>query len=147
MLFQLHNKSSLMLLQLCQPLFPFLRRPHLALEYSGKVRHPSIAVFSALLVPQSNDAFAFQATKIHQRTFGNDHPITAKSLELMATVYAEIGKTEYSGKKSPATAGIGPCWVKQHRRYSITVSVNCDSVQLEEWGRSLPHMRHDMHQK
>lgn len=38
---------------------------------------------------------------IHQRTFGNDHPITARSLELMATVYAEIGKTEYSGKHSP----------------------------------------------
>ncbi|KAM7375830.1 hypothetical protein PAMP_005597 [Pampus punctatissimus] len=48
------------------------KQPHLALEYSGK------------------------ATKIHQRAFGNDHPITARSLELMATVYAEIGKTEYS---------------------------------------------------
>ncbi|XP_039993492.1 nutritionally-regulated adipose and cardiac enriched protein homolog isoform X3 [Xiphias gladius] len=48
------------------------KQPHLALEYSGK------------------------ATKIHQRAFGNDHPITARSLELMANVYAEIGKTEYS---------------------------------------------------
>ncbi|KTG02349.1 hypothetical protein cypCar_00019129 [Cyprinus carpio] len=48
------------------------KRPHLALEYSGK------------------------ATKIHQRAFGNDHPITARSLELLATVYAEIGKTEYT---------------------------------------------------
>ncbi|XP_036818693.1 uncharacterized protein LOC110505588 isoform X2 [Oncorhynchus mykiss] len=48
------------------------KRPHLALEYSGK------------------------ATKIHQRAFGNDHPITDRSLELLATVYAEIGKTEYS---------------------------------------------------
>ncbi|XP_037097687.1 nutritionally-regulated adipose and cardiac enriched protein homolog [Syngnathus acus] len=48
------------------------KQPHLALEYSGK------------------------AAKIHQRAFGNDHPITARSLELMATVYAEIGKTEYS---------------------------------------------------
>ncbi|XP_046712281.1 nutritionally-regulated adipose and cardiac enriched protein homolog isoform X3 [Silurus meridionalis] len=48
------------------------KRPHLALEYSGK------------------------ATKIHQRAFGNDHPITARSLELLGTVYAEIGKTEYS---------------------------------------------------
>ncbi|CAL8295678.1 unnamed protein product [Arctogadus glacialis] len=48
------------------------KRPHLALEYSGK------------------------ATKIHQKTFGHDHPITARSLELLATVYAEIGKTEYS---------------------------------------------------
>ncbi|XP_037342564.2 nutritionally-regulated adipose and cardiac enriched protein homolog isoform X1 [Pungitius pungitius] len=48
------------------------KQPHLALEYSGK------------------------AAKIHQRAFGNDHPVTARSLELMATVYAEIGKTEYS---------------------------------------------------
>lgn len=136
-----------MFVQLCQPLFPFLRRPHLALEYSGKVRHPSTAVIPSLSVPRSNDAFAFQATKIHQRTFGNDHPVTAKSLELMATVYAEIGKTEYSGEKSPGTAGIGPSWAKQHRRCSITLSVNSDCVQLEEWGRRLPHVRHDMHQK
>ncbi|XP_015206396.2 nutritionally-regulated adipose and cardiac enriched protein homolog isoform X3 [Lepisosteus oculatus] len=50
------------------------KRPHLALEYSGK------------------------ATKIRQKTFGNDHPITAKSLELLASVYAEIGKKEYSAK-------------------------------------------------
>lgn len=124
MLFQPHNKGSLMFAQLCQPLFPFLRRPHLALEYSGKVCHPSTAVFPSLQVPLFSDAFAFQATKIHQRTFGNDHPVTAKSLELMATVYAEIGKTEYSGKKSPGAAGIGPCWAKQHRRRAITVSVN-----------------------
>ncbi|XP_077395435.1 nutritionally-regulated adipose and cardiac enriched protein homolog isoform X2 [Festucalex cinctus] len=48
------------------------KQPHLALEYSGK------------------------AAKIHQRAFGNDHPVTSRSLELMATVYAEIGKTEYS---------------------------------------------------
>ncbi|XP_061552813.1 nutritionally-regulated adipose and cardiac enriched protein homolog isoform X2 [Phycodurus eques] len=48
------------------------KQPHLALEYSGK------------------------AAQIHQRAFGNDHPITARSLEFMATVYAEIGKTEYS---------------------------------------------------
>ncbi|TSO25212.1 hypothetical protein Baya_8835 [Bagarius yarrelli] len=48
------------------------KRPHLALEYSGK------------------------ATKIHQQAFGNDHPITARSLELLGTVYAEIGRTEYS---------------------------------------------------
>ncbi|MGH0168787.1 UNVERIFIED_CONTAM: hypothetical protein FKN15_055656 [Acipenser sinensis] len=51
------------------------KRPHLALEYSGK------------------------ATKIRQKAFGSDHPITARSLELLASVYAEIGKTDYSGKK------------------------------------------------
>lgn len=48
------------------------KRPHLALEYSGK------------------------ATKIRQKAFGSDHPITARSLELLASVYAEIGKTDYS---------------------------------------------------
>lgn len=65
---------------------------------------------ASLLLPQADDAFLFQATKIHQRTFGNDHPITARSLELMATVYAEIGKTEYSGKNPPGAKGISPCW-------------------------------------
>lgn len=61
-------------------------------------------------MPYADDAFVFQATKIHQRTFGNDHPITARSLELMASVYAEIGKTEYSGKNPPGATGISPCW-------------------------------------
>lgn len=77
----------------------FPSRPHLALEYSGKVSH------SFLLLPLTifilcfiHIVFYIQATKIHQRAFGNDHPITARSLELMATVYAEIGKTEYTGK-------------------------------------------------
>ncbi|XP_041121339.1 uncharacterized protein LOC121324020 isoform X2 [Polyodon spathula] len=54
------------------------KRPHLALEYSGK------------------------ATKIRQKAFGNDHPITTRSLELLASVYAEIGKTEYSGQYTSA---------------------------------------------
>lgn len=65
-------------------LFTFLNKLHVSW-------HSSLAwKFTRLCI--------FQATKIHQRAFGNDHPITARSLELMATVYAEIGKTEYSGK-------------------------------------------------
>lgn len=82
--------------------FPFPFRPHLALEYSGKVCKNRI--FEPIEYYNSSVSFKiihlcfFQATKIHQRAFGNDHPITARSLELMATVYAEIGKTEYSGK-------------------------------------------------
>ncbi|XP_026085234.1 uncharacterized protein LOC113060500 isoform X1 [Carassius auratus] len=67
------------------------KRPHLALEYSGK------------------------ATKIHQRAFGNDHPITARSLELLATVYAEIGKTEY-------TKSLGECVSTLSKRFSATES-------------------------
>lgn len=55
---------------------------------------------SSTTTPPCLSSAIFQATKIHQRAFGNDHPITARSLELMATVYAEIGKTEYSGKHS-----------------------------------------------
>ncbi|XP_052001862.1 nutritionally-regulated adipose and cardiac enriched protein homolog isoform X2 [Xyrauchen texanus] len=68
-----------------------LKGPHLALEYSGK------------------------ATKIHQRAFGNNHPITARSLELLATVYAEIGKTEY-------TDSLGECVSTLSKRFSATES-------------------------
>ncbi|XP_076834588.1 nutritionally-regulated adipose and cardiac enriched protein homolog isoform X2 [Brachyhypopomus gauderio] len=67
------------------------KRPHLALEYSGK------------------------ATKIRQRAFGNDHPITARSLELLATVYAEIGKTEYSDS-------LGHCVSALSKTFSATES-------------------------
>lgn len=122
-----------MFVQLCRPPFLFLHRPHLALEYSGKVCGPSIAIISSAIAPKSDDAFTFQATKIHQRTFGNDHPITARSLELMATVYAEIGKTEYSGKKSHGAAGISPCWENNAGLSSVTVSVNPERVHPEEW--------------
>ncbi|KAG7466317.1 hypothetical protein MATL_G00163520 [Megalops atlanticus] len=65
------------------------KRPHLALEYSGK------------------------ATKIRQKAFGNDHPITARSLELLASVYAEIGKTEYSDS-------LGQCVSALSKRFAAT---------------------------
>ncbi|XP_054653244.1 nutritionally-regulated adipose and cardiac enriched protein homolog [Dunckerocampus dactyliophorus] len=77
------------------------KQPHLALEYSGK------------------------ATKIHQKTFGNNHPFTARSLELMATVYAEIGKTEYSDS-------LGQCVSALSKRFAATEAIR-DSVN------SLPH--------
>ena len=89
-------------------------RPHLALEYSGKVRtlHHSLRTLEQIKYfmllkykLEIHTSLCLQATKIHQRAFGNDHPITARSLELMATVYAEIGKTEYSGKHSVGTEG------------------------------------------
>lgn len=82
------------------------KQPHLALEYSGK------------------------ATKIHQRAFGNDHPITARSLELMATVYAEIGKTEYSDS-------LGQCVSALSKRFAAAESIKDAAV-----GHCLPHHHH-----
>ncbi|XP_065831612.1 uncharacterized protein [Oscarella lobularis] len=46
--------------------------PHLALEYCGK------------------------ATKIRQSVFGDHHATTVQSLELFTTIYAQVGKMEYS---------------------------------------------------
>lgn len=82
------------------------KQPHLALEYSGK------------------------ATKIHQRAFGNDHPITARSLELMATVYAEIGKTEYSDS-------LGQCVSALSKRFAAAESIKDATVS-----HCLPHHHH-----
>ncbi|KAM6912459.1 nutritionally-regulated adipose and cardiac enriched protein homolog isoform 2-T2 [Xenentodon cancila] len=83
------------------------KQPHLALEYSGK------------------------ATKIHQRAFGNDHPITARSLELMATVYAEIGKTEYSDSLDQCVSALSKRFAAAE---SLRDNVNC-----------LPHSNRDKH--
>ncbi|XP_061751249.1 nutritionally-regulated adipose and cardiac enriched protein homolog isoform X1 [Nerophis ophidion] len=83
------------------------KQPHLALEYSGK------------------------ATKIHQKTFGNDHPITARSLELMATVYAEIGKTEYSDS-------LGQCVSALSKHFAAAESIR-DTV------KGLPHSHREKH--
>ncbi|CAL9687017.1 unnamed protein product [Knipowitschia caucasica] len=82
------------------------KQPHLALEYSVK------------------------ATKIHQRAFGNDHPITARSLELMATVYAEIGKTEYSDS-------LGQCVSALSKRFAAAESIKDTVVN-----NCLPHHHH-----
>ncbi|CAG10581.1 unnamed protein product [Tetraodon nigroviridis] len=82
------------------------KQPHLALEYSGK------------------------ATKIHQRTFGNDHPITARSLELMASVYAEIGKTEYSDS-------LGECVSALSKRFAAAESIQDSAVHC------FPHSHRD----
>ncbi|XP_034419365.1 nutritionally-regulated adipose and cardiac enriched protein homolog isoform X2 [Cyclopterus lumpus] len=83
------------------------KQPHLALEYSGK------------------------AAKIHQRAFGNDHPITARSLELMATVYAEIGKTEYSDS-------LGQCVSALSKRFAAAESIR-DTVSC------IPHSHREKH--
>ncbi|XP_053701233.1 nutritionally-regulated adipose and cardiac enriched protein homolog isoform X2 [Synchiropus splendidus] len=95
------------------------KQPHLALEYSGK------------------------ATKIHQRAFGNDHPITARSLELMATVYAEIGKTEYSDS-------LGQCVSALSKRFaaaeSIRDTVHCLPTPHREKHSELRHRKDSHHQ-
>ncbi|XP_046370653.2 uncharacterized protein LOC124145044 [Haliotis rufescens] len=48
------------------------KQPQLALEYAGK------------------------ATKLRQKIYGNDNPITRESLDFFATLYAEVGKQQYS---------------------------------------------------
>ncbi|XP_058255962.1 nutritionally-regulated adipose and cardiac enriched protein homolog isoform X2 [Hemibagrus wyckioides] len=95
------------------------KRPHLALEYSGK------------------------ATKIHQRAFGNDHPITARSLELLGTVYAEIGKNEY-------TDSLGQCVSALSKTSSAAESYNntlngftLSDKDTELWHRKDPHLPSD----
>ncbi|XP_053290726.1 nutritionally-regulated adipose and cardiac enriched protein homolog isoform X1 [Pleuronectes platessa] len=94
------------------------KQPHLALEYSGK------------------------ATKIHQRAFGNDHPITARSLELMATVYAEIGKNEYSDS-------LGQCVSALSKRFaaaeSIRDTVNCVPHSHREKHSEVRHRKDSRH--
>uniref|UniRef100_A0A3Q2EBP3 Uncharacterized LOC107081723 n=1 Tax=Cyprinodon variegatus TaxID=28743 RepID=A0A3Q2EBP3_CYPVA len=101
------------LAQLC-----IMSKPHLALEYSGK------------------------ATKIHQRTYGNDHPVTARSLELMATVYAEIGKTEYSS--------LGQCVSALSKRFataeSLRDTVNCLHHSHREKISEVCHRKDSHHQ-
>ncbi|XP_038146592.1 nutritionally-regulated adipose and cardiac enriched protein homolog [Cyprinodon tularosa] len=95
------------------------KQPHLALEYSGK------------------------ATKIHQRTYGNDHPVTARSLELMATVYAEIGKTEYSDS-------LGQCVSALSKRFataeSLKNTVNCLHHSHREKISEVCHRKDSHHQ-
>ncbi|MFT7801935.1 nutritionally-regulated adipose and cardiac enriched protein homolog isoform X2, partial [Arapaima gigas] len=87
------------------------KRPHLALEYSGK------------------------ATKIRQKAFGNDHPITARSLELLASVYAEIGKTEYSDS-------LGQCVSALSKRFTTNESFS-DALN----GTATTHRVHHHHRK
>lgn len=48
------------------------KQPQLALEYAGK------------------------ATKLRQKVYGSEHPIVKQSLDYFATIYAEVGKVQYS---------------------------------------------------
>lgn len=97
-------------------------------------KDPSTSSTTALLCQTQNPSvcsFIFQATKIHQRAFGNDHPITARSLELMATVYAEIGKTEYSGKRSPGMTDTVNTGQRKSTLLRHDIHQNSDSVILK----------------
>ncbi|XP_052272983.1 uncharacterized protein LOC127873248 isoform X1 [Dreissena polymorpha] len=60
---------------------PVYYRPQLALEYAGK------------------------ATKLRQKVYGDGHPIVQQTLDFFATVYAEVGKVQYTesmGKYDPS---------------------------------------------
>ncbi|XP_052768853.1 uncharacterized protein LOC128209062 isoform X3 [Mya arenaria] len=48
------------------------KQPQLALEYAGK------------------------ATKLRQKVFGDGHPVVQQTLDFFATVYAEVGKVQYT---------------------------------------------------
>ncbi|ROL51899.1 hypothetical protein DPX16_19418 [Anabarilius grahami] len=87
-------------------------------------------IYAAFKNP-SDEEYSGKATKIHQRAFGNDHPITARSLELLATVYAEIGKTEY-------TNSLGECVSTLSKRFSATESFS-DALS------SISHSHKDRH--
>ncbi|CAB1330940.1 unnamed protein product, partial [Coregonus sp. 'balchen'] len=73
-----------------------------------------------------------KATKIHQRAFGNNHPITDRSLELLATVYAEIGKTEYSDS-------LGQCVSALSKRFAAAESFR------DTLNNGLPHSHSHSH--
>lgn len=51
-------------------------RPDLALEFCGK------------------------ATKLYQQRYGDDHELTHRALDLLTSIYAEVGKSEYEAKLS-----------------------------------------------
>ncbi|XP_062863859.1 nutritionally-regulated adipose and cardiac enriched protein homolog [Trichomycterus rosablanca] len=91
------------------------KRPHLALDYSG------------------------QATKIHQRAFGNDHPITARSLELLGTVYAEIGKIEYSDLLGQCVSGLSKTFPSIE---SYNILLNSFTLSDEDTHSELRHRQH-----
>ncbi|XP_061552812.1 nutritionally-regulated adipose and cardiac enriched protein homolog isoform X1 [Phycodurus eques] len=96
------------------------KQPHLALEYSGK------------------------AAQIHQRAFGNDHPITARSLEFMATVYAEIGKTEYSDSLGQCVSALSKRFVAAE---CIRDTVNCFPHSHPEKHSEVRHRKDSRHQQ
>ena len=39
-----------------------------------------------------------QATRLRQQVYGEDHPITTKSLDFFTVIYGEVGRFQYSGK-------------------------------------------------
>ncbi|WAR18305.1 hypothetical protein MAR_000143 [Mya arenaria] len=52
------------------------KQPQLALEYAGK------------------------ATKLRQKVFGDGHPVVQQTLDFFATVYAEVGKVQYTDQRT-----------------------------------------------
>lgn len=40
----------------------------------------------------------FQAVKLRQSIYGEEHPVTKRTLDLFTVIYAEMGKEQYSGE-------------------------------------------------
>ena len=43
---------------------------------------------------------SFKATKLRQQVYGEDHPLTKKSLDFFTVIYGEVGRFQYSGQKT-----------------------------------------------
>lgn len=41
-----------------------------------------------------------QAVKLRQSIYGEDNPITKRTLDLFTVIYAEMGKEQYTGRKN-----------------------------------------------
>ena len=96
-------------------LFSLLFSIQLALEYCGKVTCPSLVMFfsfTIFVIVTSGEPrccccqfvclfvfiLVFQAVKLQQAIYGENSPITKKSLDLFTVIYAEMGKEQYSGE-------------------------------------------------
>ncbi|ELT94080.1 hypothetical protein CAPTEDRAFT_214052 [Capitella teleta] len=75
------------------------KQPQLALEYQAK------------------------ATKIRQQTLGDDHPMTAESLDLFTVIYGEVGKKQYSAtQQTPQKSSEGHPSDAEVRQQEIWIS-------------------------
>jgi len=49
--------------------------------------------------------FSGKATKLYQHHYGDDHEATQRCLDLFTSVYAEVGREEYTSKLSEYGVG------------------------------------------
>lgn len=48
----------------------------------------------------------YQAVKLRQSIYGEEHPVTKRTLDLFTVIYAEMGKEQYSGKSIHVAIGV-----------------------------------------